>query len=229
MATKLQVTQISNNSGAIYIDVFGNLVFSGNYGSATGATTSAAITASITNGVVTGTTITNAGAAYTTNPGLLVVGGGGAGAKLLAVVSGGSVTSVTVLSGGSGYTAAPTVIVINEVITFDYMGPAGTFEQAGLPQFREVFNISASKAPAQIMVKLQASLEGGATIYSVDVINQESLSLLGSQSTPVGSAANQPGIRIFTNGVEASVGSAIPAAVVASIFNYLSLKYRKLR
>lgn len=60
-------------------------------------------------GIVTGFTVTAAGAAYATAPAVTLTGGGGTGAKAAAILVAGGVLAVVVLHPGTGYTSAPTV------------------------------------------------------------------------------------------------------------------------
>lgn len=58
---------------------------------------------------VSGVTIINPGAGYTTAPTVTFSGGGGTGATATAAITGGVVTAVVVTAGGTGYTTDPTV------------------------------------------------------------------------------------------------------------------------
>jgi hypothetical protein len=59
--------------------------------------------------VVDSITVTNGGANYTSEPTVVLTGGGGSGATVLATISAGVVTGLTITNGGSGYTGAPVV------------------------------------------------------------------------------------------------------------------------
>ena len=70
--------------------------------------------ASISGGMITGFTITNGGAGYSslTLPTITITGGGGTGAAATAVVNVSDViTGLTITNAGSGYTSAPTVTI----------------------------------------------------------------------------------------------------------------------
>jgi len=71
----------------------------------------AIVTATIANGAVTGFTITNAGAGYTSAPTVTLSAppSGGTQATATATISAGSITSLTITNAGAGYTSAPTV------------------------------------------------------------------------------------------------------------------------
>ena len=72
----------------------------------------ATATPQVVNGFVVGTTITDGGYAYTNNPSVTIVGGGGSGATATSQIdTNGSVTKITILSPGSGYTNAPQVLI----------------------------------------------------------------------------------------------------------------------
>jgi len=53
--------------------------------------------------------ITSGGSGYTTAPGVVFAGGGGAGAAATAIISGGTVTAILITNGGTGYATAPTI------------------------------------------------------------------------------------------------------------------------
>lgn len=78
-------------------------------GGGSGATATATIDPVF--GIVTGVTVTNVGAGYTSAPGIIFTGGDGFGAWATATVAGGNVIGITVTNGGSGYTSAPTVTI----------------------------------------------------------------------------------------------------------------------
>ena len=71
----------------------------------------AAAQSSITAGYLTGVTIADSGAGYTTSPTVRVVGGGGSGAKVVAILHLGGVASLVITNAGSGYTSPPRVII----------------------------------------------------------------------------------------------------------------------
>lgn len=69
-------------------------------------------TSAVANGGVTGLTVTNPGAGYTSQPRVTISGGGGSGANGYALVSAqGTITGIQVVSAGTGYTSAPTVTI----------------------------------------------------------------------------------------------------------------------
>jgi len=74
---------------------------------------------------VTQVNITNVGAGYTSNPSVVIAGGGGSGATATAVETSGVLTAVTVTNQGYGYTSAPTV-------TFTGGGGSGATATAAL-------------------------------------------------------------------------------------------------
>ena len=86
-------------------------------GKAAGTTTAnanATARAIISGGMVTGFTITNGGAGYSSVdlPTVTITGGGGSGATATAVVNVSNViTGLTITNAGSGYTSAPTVTI----------------------------------------------------------------------------------------------------------------------
>lgn len=61
------------------------------------------------NGFVVGASITDGGFGYQEPPTVLLIGGGGTGAKAVASVINGVVTAVNIANPGTGYTSAPTV------------------------------------------------------------------------------------------------------------------------
>ena len=71
----------------------------------------ATATAQVVNGFVVGTTITDAGYGYVSNPVITITGGGGTGAKATATQFNGVVTSITITNPGSGYTSTPTIAI----------------------------------------------------------------------------------------------------------------------
>jgi len=72
----------------------------------------ATATASFASGGLTGFTMTNVGAGYTSQPRVTFSGGGGSGANAYALVSAqGTITGIQVVSAGTGYTSAPTVVI----------------------------------------------------------------------------------------------------------------------
>jgi hypothetical protein len=71
----------------------------------------ATATAQVVNGFVVGTTISDAGYGYVSNPVITITGGGGAGAKATALQVDGVVTSITITNPGSGYTSTPTITI----------------------------------------------------------------------------------------------------------------------
>jgi len=72
----------------------------------------ATATASFASGGLTGFTMTNVGAGYTSQPRVTFSGGGGSGANAYALVSAqGTITGLQVVSAGTGYTSAPTVVI----------------------------------------------------------------------------------------------------------------------
>lgn len=73
----------------------------------------ATVTANLTGPFVTGYTVNDGGAGYTTNPPVTLTGGGGSGASATATVSNGQVVSLAALAAGSGYSSAPTVVIEN--------------------------------------------------------------------------------------------------------------------
>lgn len=73
----------------------------------------ATFTANLTGAFVTGYTVNDGGAGYTTNPPVTLTGGGGSGATATATVSNGQVVSLAAVAEGSGYSSAPSVLIEN--------------------------------------------------------------------------------------------------------------------
>ena len=73
----------------------------------------ATVTANLTGAFVTGYTVNDGGAGYTTNPPVTLTGGGGSGATATATVSNGQVVSLAAVAAGSGYSSAPSVLIEN--------------------------------------------------------------------------------------------------------------------
>ncbi len=72
----------------------------------------ATATATISGGVITGFTMSQGGAGYTSQPRVSLSGGGGSGASAYALVaSDGTISGLQVVSAGSGFTSAPTVTI----------------------------------------------------------------------------------------------------------------------
>jgi len=67
--------------------------------------------ATVTAGFLTGITVTSAGSGYTSEPTVIVSGGGGIGAAAKAILNADKVASVIVLNAGSGFTSNPTVTI----------------------------------------------------------------------------------------------------------------------
>ncbi len=65
--------------------------------------------AQIVNGFVVGSNVTDGGFGYQEPPAVVLIGGGGSGAKAVATVVNGVVTAVSVTNPGTGYTSAPIV------------------------------------------------------------------------------------------------------------------------
>ena len=61
---------------------------------------------------LTDVTVISAGTGYTT-PAVLLVGGGGTGAKATAHVSCGVIYSIVITNPGSGYTSPPSILIID--------------------------------------------------------------------------------------------------------------------
>lgn len=71
-------------------------------------------TATISGGVITAVTLTNGGVGYTSNPTVVVSGGGGTGAVITATATAGAVnSSFTISNGGTGYTSVPTISILS--------------------------------------------------------------------------------------------------------------------
>ena len=65
--------------------------------------------ADVANGFVVGVRITDVGRAYESAPAVVLVGGGGTGARATSTVKDGVVTSITITAPGTGYTTSPSV------------------------------------------------------------------------------------------------------------------------
>lgn len=73
--------------------------------------------AKMVNGFVVGVAVNDGGDGYSEPPVVLLVGGGGVGAKAQAVVVGGRVTAITITDAGSGYTTSPAVRVASPALS----------------------------------------------------------------------------------------------------------------
>jgi len=69
----------------------------------------ATATSEVVNGFVVGAKVSDGGFGYQEPPAVLLVGGGGTGAKAVATVANGVVTGITITSPGTGYTSTPLV------------------------------------------------------------------------------------------------------------------------
>ena len=98
--------------------------------------TTATATASIAAGAVTGFTIGAGGTAYTTEPTVVLSGGGGSGATATCTISNGAVNSITVTAGGSGYTTSPTVTFTGGGFAFEVIGTTEDTASTGTVRFR---------------------------------------------------------------------------------------------
>ena len=67
--------------------------------------------ATVTAGYVTAITVTFGGYGYSSEPGVTVNGGGGAGATARAILNGDKVAQIVVLTAGTGYNTSPTVTI----------------------------------------------------------------------------------------------------------------------
>lgn len=75
--------------------------------------TGATATAVLDGATVDSVTVTAGGSGYAQAPSVLLIGGGGRGARASATVTvGGAIDTITVDDPGSGYTAAPTVVIV---------------------------------------------------------------------------------------------------------------------
>ncbi len=68
--------------------------------------------ATVTAGYVTGITVTSGGSGYTSEPAVMISGGGGSGAAAKAILNGDHVASVIVLNAGGGYDSGVPVVTI---------------------------------------------------------------------------------------------------------------------
>lgn len=73
--------------------------------------TVATATCTVSGGRISGVSITAAGTGYTSEPPILVSGGGGFGAQFKAILDGGVVRAIQIINPGAGYTSAPTLII----------------------------------------------------------------------------------------------------------------------
>ena len=71
----------------------------------------ATLEANITNGFIVSFNVIDAGTGYSTNPVIVIQGGGGSGASAVAMVTNGHIASVTVLNPGRNYSSSPTILV----------------------------------------------------------------------------------------------------------------------
>jgi hypothetical protein len=79
----------------------------------------ATASAIVVNGFITGYTITDPGAGYTSPPIITITDPSGSGAAATAIVSDGSVDSISSDAAGSGYSANPTVVIAPPPLVFD--------------------------------------------------------------------------------------------------------------
>jgi hypothetical protein len=77
----------------------------------------ATATSEVVNGFVVGVMLSDGGQGYETAPAVLLVGGGGSGAKAVATVTNGVVTGVAVTNPGTGYITAPKVRLASPTFT----------------------------------------------------------------------------------------------------------------
>jgi hypothetical protein len=89
----------------------------------TNVTRRATAMATVTSGFLTGISVTDGGAGYTSAPTVTITDTTGSGASATAHVSGGTVTSITVNSAGSGYSPSPAINIALPPAAFVY----GTF------------------------------------------------------------------------------------------------------
>ena len=71
----------------------------------------ATATAQTVNGFLVGAVLDDGGYGYTSNPAIIITGGGGEGATATATQVKGQVTSIRITSPGSGYTSVPTITI----------------------------------------------------------------------------------------------------------------------
>ncbi|MCG6880030.1 MAG: multicopper oxidase domain-containing protein [Deltaproteobacteria bacterium] len=96
--------RILNGSNGRFLNL---QLYQADTGGGSGATATASV--DIVNGIVSGITITSAGAGYTSPPPIVIRGGGGSGATATATVASGVIAGITLTNGGRGYTSVPTV------------------------------------------------------------------------------------------------------------------------
>jgi hypothetical protein len=96
----------------------------------TPAPTQAKAIAQVVNGFVVGAAVSSIGSGYTTNPTVVIRGGGGSNATATATVAGGSVTAITIINPGTGYTNTPAILIA--------LPPASFLPLAGVTQVMEM-------------------------------------------------------------------------------------------
>ena len=142
----------------------------------------ATATAAVNNGVVTGFTITNVGAGYSTFPPTVMLAGGGSGsnftpATATAVLTNGAVTSIT-FTGGAGYTSAPTITISPPFSTASALAtlsggsvPLGTITPtSGGSGYTSVPTVTFSQSPGGATATGTATLTNG-MVTSITVTN----------------------------------------------------------
>lgn len=159
-----------------------------------------------------------AGYTSTTLPTVIIVGGGGSGAKASPIVSQGQVTGYTITNAGSGYTTAPTIIVSPPPNSISGIGSGYQVDKLVTLQGGSVSNLTTAYAATAKVTSVSST----GAILGLDLLNPGKYDYLTSPNglsnlkvVPLTGSAG-------TAGVVSAVGFVNAVELVSSGSGYLS-------
>lgn len=195
----------------------------------------ATATASVANGGLTGFSMTNTGAGYTSPPRVTFSGGGGSGANAYALLSSqGAITGIQVVSAGTGYTSAPSVTIDPPPYGGGVIIATATSENSADNGYNNVWSYTHSALKVSILdddlTGLVVTQTGGQTVVSESgVTDTYTLALASAPSsnvtvtlTPAASTAVPPVTQVTTNVASVTFTPAdwnTPRTITLTAFN----------
>ena len=158
------------------------------------------ITGGATTDKVQSIDVTEGGNSFTTEPVVMITGGGGSGAEATAVVDSGSVIAINVTNKGSGYTTTPTVTLVGG----NGVGAEATAIRDTSPSFLAGERISAS----DLSINAKVVDSTPTNIQTINITRGGS----GYTEAPTVTIANAP-----SGGTNATASSIISGGIVTSI------------